>query len=266
MSHIGQIERLFSEFNWDVNYAMKPNEYSKLMICCKNLIASAMKMLGKRNCGILVVDLYFKMCIKVVNELSTNVEEQGNVLKDLLLFQMLGKGFLSSIRALKKFWYIIVQPQQKCSIMLCLNQSFKTLCFLGKVIDKRLIHLIMYLLNRLKQCFNKIVMLLGNSDDQCQNNEFIILMDSCLNILDQYAYGMSLQGNSAEDFDKTVISLKPLIDEILCHAMTISHISNRDSDSNIIKSYSQKVMCITEMYIFYSKLVIRSRYIIAGIG
>ncbi|KAL0269350.1 UNVERIFIED_CONTAM: hypothetical protein PYX00_007114 [Menopon gallinae] len=242
MSYIGQVERMFSEFNWDVNYTMKPNEYPKFITCCKNLAASIMKLLGKRNCGILVVDLYFKMCEKVVNELSINVEDQVNVLKDLLLFQMLVKGYLSSVRVLRRFWYVIVPPQQKCSVMLCLNQAFKTLCFLGKVIDKRLTHLIAYLLSRLKQCFNKIVELLGNQVDQCQNSEFIILMDSCLNKLDQFGYGMTHQEDLPEDLEKTLLSLKSLIDELLCHAMTVSHISNRDYDCNMIKSYSQKVL------------------------
>lgn len=234
------MQRIFDRFEWEVNFHQPSSDFIKYSEYGRSLISSLLKLIGKKGCGILIIETYIKICLKTLGDL-TNYQ---NFESDTNNFKLLLEGLSSTANLLKKYWNIVFMENQRSSVMLCLSQISKCLILLLKMIKEDNKEIRKYFIDRLMQCFNKILAEVHNEEDlppRACGSEFIQLMDSSLHILTQLNRDIDVV-TLVETAEESLTTLKSLIDELLCHAMSIAQVTHIENDYKSIVSTSQKVI------------------------
>lgn len=237
-----RIERAFTKFDWHGNVGTAASDFQKHSDNAKALISSVLKLLGMKGCGILIIETYLKLCIKIVKEMLDN--ENTNQTTDKSNFKLLLDGVFTTSTMLKKYWHIALLPNHKNSVSLCLSQICKGLPFLLNMIEVKNSDIKKFALKMLEQCFNKMLDNIhcdGNLQVKDCGQEFITLMDYCLNKLNGLANDTTDFSSFIQKAESTVPNLKPMIDEILCYAMSVLQVTESENDHAAITSSSLKV-------------------------
>ena len=242
-----QIKRIFEQFEYEIHVLTQPTfNFMKCAEHAKEVLSSILKLLGKKGCGILMIESYIQACLKALNDMSSKCGNNVDVSSHLNSFKLLIEGLSSTTKVLKKYWHVIFLQSQKNSIMLCLSQICKGLPFLLKMIEAKNDHVKKYILDRLIQCFNKMLDELHTDGELLGSNnpgsEFIQLMDSALYILSQLSRDTIDYLTLVEISKDSAKSLKPIVDELLCHAMSIAQVTGNEGDYKSIIASSQKVI------------------------
>ncbi|KAK6635741.1 hypothetical protein RUM44_000995 [Polyplax serrata] len=236
---IERIERAFSQFEWDANVGISPYEFQKHSDNARVLMTSILKLLGMKGAAFLIIETYVKLCAKIVDEMLPGNPKRAIDVKN---FKLLLDAVLTMTKVFIKYWHIALKPNQKNSIALCLSQVCKVLPFLLKMIEIGNSDVGKFALQMIMKCINKIMSDIhsnGNLQATDCGQEFITLMEFCLNKLNEVARdGTDL----IEKIEEAVATMKPMIDDIICYAMSVSQVTGSDNDRSGILNASLKVI------------------------
>lgn len=205
------------------------------------IIESTLKCFTEKWRGPILVTLNVEICRSHLMGLA-NVINKPETMK-------ICKKVLDTVGFVVNYYSSNCKNQAKTStILLCLNQIKNSLPLfvIGFEEDCGLVQ--NYASNCLMECLDRI------QKESCEAtvlscSEFIDLMDSALNLLDD------LIENTREwmaDFQERVQNLKEIVDELLCHSMSTAQVAATAEDKETILNRSQKVFSILYFIIIIS--------------
>lgn len=238
-----RLEIAFSKFDWDANVGISSYEFQKYSENAKTLISSVLKLLGIKGCGIIIIETYLYMCLKILTDIKN--EEENHHFTELTRFKSFMEAVIATALTLKKYWHISFLPNQKNSIMFCLIQICKILPFFFKVTEAKNSNIKKFAIKQLEQYFQKILEDIhcdGELEIKDSGQEFITIMNYCLYKMDEIANANMDFTSLIEKAHEVVDAVKPMIDELLCYAMSIAQITDLENENTAIIDSSQKVM------------------------
>ena len=235
-------ERIFSRFEWNANVAVSPDEFQKHSGNIKTFMSSVLKLLGTKGCGILIIEIYLKLCSDIGYQMETM--ERNNQKIECNNFSALFDSIVATIHILQKYWYLTFVNSQKNLIALCLSQICKILPFLLKMIEVNNSFNAKFSLKLLNQCFNKLSKVVFNDEKKEAKNcdqEFLNLMNFCIKKFNNLSENFLDLKSYIENAEETIKLVKPIIDEILCYAMSIAHVTKSEIYHSVIMNSCSKV-------------------------
>ncbi|EEB09863.1 conserved hypothetical protein [Pediculus humanus corporis] len=236
-------ERIFSRFEWNANVAVSPDEFQKHSGNIKTFMSSVLKLLGTKGCGILIIEIYLKLCSDIGYQMETM--ERNNQKIECNNFSALFDSIVATIHILQKYWYLTFVNSQKNLIALCLSQICKILPFLLKMIEVNNSFNAKFSLKLLNQCFNKLSKVVFNDEKKETENcdqEFLNLMNFCIKKFNNLSENFLDLKSYIENAEETIKLVKPIIDEILCYAMSIAHVTKSEIYHSVIMNSCSKVL------------------------